>query len=105
MTCGTLYLVFRFTYCICGNLTTAELLNKRKYAYLRDPEDGFCNRFDQGMTANCITFWTSGEKQWRAARAPALVVRVCVVGVCVVCMEGCFGVRIYVWDMAYVFAC
>ncbi len=83
MTCGTAYLVFRFTYCICGNLTTAELLNKRKYAYLRDAADGFCNRFDDGVGVNCVEFWTSGVKQWREARAAAAVV----------CLWGGWGVE------------
>lgn len=75
MAVGTSYLVGRVFYCIAGNLTTAELLGRRKYAYLRDSEGTFFNRFDAGPAANCSEFWSSGLTEWQAARAPGVVVR------------------------------
>lgn len=75
MAVGTSYLVGRVFYCIAGNLTTAELLGRRKYVYLRDSEGTFFNRFDAGPAANCTEFWSNGLLDWRAARAPAVVVR------------------------------
>lgn len=82
MAVGTSYLVARFFYCIAGNLTTAELLGRRKYAYLRDGEGAFANRFDAGPAANCVQFWSSSLQDWRAARSPAAVVRLVDAYVC-----------------------
>lgn len=42
---------------LARNITTNELANAHRYAYLRSREGGFVNPFDQGMRRNCANFF------------------------------------------------
>jgi hypothetical protein len=52
---GTTFLFVRQAACAAANLTTNELLLRRKYGYLQDPADRtFTNPFDEGPANNCV---------------------------------------------------
>ncbi|OQS06688.1 palmitoyltransferase [Thraustotheca clavata] len=38
-------------------VTTNEVFNKDKYAYLKDDNDNFYNPYDHGILSNCVSFW------------------------------------------------
>ena len=60
---GSSFLAARGLLCVLGNLTTNELLNRRRYGHLNHEVAGYCNRFDAGPLANCAqvrTAWCVG---------------------------------------------
>ena len=42
---------------VTKNMTTNEMQNSWRYAYLADDAGRFKNKFDEGITANCCKFW------------------------------------------------
>ncbi|EQC38140.1 hypothetical protein SDRG_04570 [Saprolegnia diclina VS20] len=47
---------------IAQSLTTNEVFNKDKYAYLKDESDAFYNPFDYGVVRNCVRFWLGNDE-------------------------------------------
>ncbi|KDO21798.1 hypothetical protein SPRG_12616 [Saprolegnia parasitica CBS 223.65] len=47
---------------IAQSLTTNEVFNKDKYAYLKDASDAFYNPFDDGVVRNCVRFWLGNDE-------------------------------------------
>ncbi|KXZ53863.1 hypothetical protein GPECTOR_6g781 [Gonium pectorale] len=60
------FLVGRQAFCILGNLTANELMNRHRYSYLKHEQGGYCNRFDRGPVANCFSFWLERDPNWWA---------------------------------------
>lgn len=58
------FLLARQSLCIAGGLTTAELLQRRRHAYLTGQGGGFSNPFDRGVVANCLQFWSARRPDW-----------------------------------------
>ena len=63
---GNAFLVLRQLLCIAANLTTNEILSRKKYSYLRGSDGGFWNSFDRGCFANCLQFWCHSRPDWAA---------------------------------------
>ena len=63
---GNAFLVLRQLLCIAANLTTNEILSRKKYSYLRGSDGGFWNSFDRGCLANCLQFWCHSRPDWAA---------------------------------------
>ncbi|CAI5975859.1 unnamed protein product [Closterium sp. NIES-65] len=46
---------------VAQNITTNEMANAHRYAYLRGPDGKYFNPFNRGCYQNCADFWTTGE--------------------------------------------
>ncbi|PSC69063.1 S-acyltransferase 23 [Micractinium conductrix] len=62
--CGTTFLLARQAFCVAANLTTNELILRRKYGYLQARDNSYCNPFDNGLAANCGQFWSEARPDW-----------------------------------------
>lgn len=56
---------------ISRNITTNELSNRVRYAYLHGPDGRFHNPYDQGVLKNCSDFLIRGYTDDVIARPPA----------------------------------
>ena len=66
LTIGNLILVVRQILGIVSNVTTNELIGRKKYLYLRDEQNNFHNSFDRGCAANCHQYWCVPNPDWAA---------------------------------------
>ena len=62
---GTGFLALRQVFNIVANMTTNEVIGRRKYAHFKSPATGaFFNPFDQGVGQNCVLFWQEERPSW-----------------------------------------
>lgn len=85
---GNAFLILRQLACIAANLTTNELISRRKYSYLRAEDGGFWNPFDRGCFSNCQQFWCLPRPDWAAVYQQSRQVRNHVPG-----LSGCLLMR------------
>ena len=60
----TLFLVGRQLFGLLGNMTTNEIICRRRYEHFKAPDGTFLNPFDQGPLTNCIVFWQEERPDW-----------------------------------------
>jgi len=63
---GTAFLAGRMVLCIASNLTTNELILRRRFDYLKAADGSFYNPFDRGPAANCAQFFAAKRPDWYA---------------------------------------
>ncbi|KAK9814386.1 hypothetical protein WJX72_004988 [[Myrmecia] bisecta] len=61
---GNGFLILRACVLTAANLTTNELLLRKRYEYLKGPDGKFWNRFDRGPVQNCLQFWFERQPDW-----------------------------------------
>lgn len=61
---GNAFLVFRQILGVIANVTTNELIVRKKYPYLCDQSSKFHNSFDRGCASNCHQFWCEADPNW-----------------------------------------
>ena len=63
---GTLFLTGRQLLYITANLTVNEMINRKRYVYLKSMDGSYWNPFDEGPLHNCLAFWSGPDTNWYA---------------------------------------